>query len=201
MDRIQEFAEQFKKRLIQWKATYKEVDFVPDVATDVFCPLIEDIKRLQVDNLKYIIVGDNPGETEREQQLYCVGRTKYIRMFFECILGQGWQKMLFLNKTTIFSKETDDLKTNNTEALEETQRGMANLILALHRDLKKCQLWILGYSQLEKGIFKVFGEHLNAVSEEQKERICLLKHPSYKGMAHDILDTINKYKSIKGKSK
>lgn len=199
MDKLQEFAEKLKKQIILWKNTYKEVDFVPDVSEDAFCPFIEDIKSLKTEDLEYIIVGDNPGQTEKEQQLYFLGRTKYIRSFFESMLGEKWKKkVLFLNKTPIFSKETVDLNTENKKALEETQKFMAELIISLHSDLKKCQLWIVGHSQFKNGIFATFGSIINGVSDEQKIRICLLKHPSYRGLAHDILTTINEYKSMKG---
>ena len=203
MDKLQKFAENFQKMLIQWKTAYQEIDFVPDVSENVFCPFIENIKTLKPTDLQYIVVGDNPGQTEKEQQLYFVGRTKYIRMFFESMLGKEWEKkVLFLNKTPIFTKETDDLNAKDKKAaLEETQRGIAELILALHRDLKKCHLWIVGHSQFEKGIFVPFGDIINNASDEQKTRICLLKHPSYKGMAHDILNTIKVWKNYLSKKK
>jgi len=136
------------------------------------------------DDIKLILVADNPGRREQaaENRRYLVGPSgKIAKKFFtdNPKLGIDFLKnVIILNKTPIHSPRTAELRElcrmdsgKLAEALEESQKIMANLLLEFHKALN-CPVWITGYSEMKKGgIFEVYTEKLKELysSKDNKE--------------------------------
>ena len=127
------------------------------------------------DNLKLIVVADNPGKDEQRDEncRYLVGQAGKI--------GDGFfrrhpeleidfrKNVIILNKTPIHTAKTKQLASllkNGGERFrllfEETQRWMARETAALQNELA-CDLWLVGYGELRtKGLFTVYADELAA---------------------------------------
>jgi hypothetical protein len=151
----------------------------------------------QDDDLKLILVADNPGRREQESGHYLVGPSgKIAENFFRHNppLGIDFRKnVLILNKTPIHTPRTAELKTLGKgkahieafeEALLQSQRTMASLLLQLHIALsgpkKRVPVWIIGYSEMKKGgVFETYTKTLQDLYQnepERKEEIFLFRH-------------------------
>ena len=140
----------------------------------------------QEDEIKLIIVGDNPGKNEQlaDNRAYLVGQAgKLGDKFFNDSpeLGINFRKnVIILNKTPVHSPKTKDLAYILNEAkkssqggsicriLQESQVWMAQKTAELHQALfeaaqneEKPQLWLVGYGELKKaGIFEDYKQAL-----------------------------------------
>jgi hypothetical protein len=127
------------------------------------------------DKIKLILVADNPGRREQaaENRRYLVGPSgKIAERFFKEQAGIDFRKnVLILNKTPIHTPRTAELDElcrlggrRLAEALRESQRVMAALLLDFHRCLAPVPVWIIGYSEMKKGgIFEAYTETIKAL--------------------------------------
>ncbi|MDR2095630.1 MAG: uracil-DNA glycosylase family protein [Treponema sp.] len=155
----------------------------------------------QDDDLKLILVADNPGRREQENGHYLVGPSgKIAEKFFHDNphLGIDFRKnVIILNKTPIHTPRTVELRTlgkidtggidkAHSEAFENaflrSQRAMAVLLLQLHTALSgtPVPVWIIGYSEMKKnGVFETYTKTLQDIYQnepERKEEILLFRH-------------------------
>jgi hypothetical protein len=129
------------------------------------------------DEIRLILVGDNPGRREQAARRYLVGPSgKIAEGFFRSAaeLGIDMRKnVLILNKTPVHTPRTADLKelcrlggAELTGAVAGTQRFMASLLLEFQRALGGTAappVWITGYSEMKgRG---VFGPYTRALGE------------------------------------
>ena len=140
----------------------------------------------QNDQIKLIVVGDNPGKNEQLaiNRAYLVGQAgKLGAKFFSSApeLGIDFRKnAIILNKTPVHSPKTKDLAYILNEAkkssqggsicriLQESQVWMAQKTAEFHQALfeaaqneEKPQLWLVGYGELKKaGLFEGYKQAL-----------------------------------------
>jgi hypothetical protein len=130
------------------------------------------------DEIRLILVGDNPGRREQETGRYLVGPSgKIAEGFFRrtAELGIDLRKnVLILNKTPVHTPRTAELGElcrlggpALASFIGETQRFMASLLLDFQRALspKKAgpplPVWITGYSEMKRGgIFEPYTQAL-----------------------------------------
>ena len=146
----------------------------------------------QDDDIKLILVADNPGRVEQaaEHRCYLVGKagTTAEKFFSDNpILGMDLRKnVIILNKTQIHSASTGQLKMLGKKggspletALKESQESMASLLLKFQKALD-VPVWITGYSEMKKGgIFESYTETLKklyADSNKLFEKVFLFQH-------------------------
>ena len=94
-------------------------------------------EKIHIDDVKYIVVADNPGENEKVNSKYLCDSDEGNRS--GCIARQIFSMIfkndlyLVLNKTPIHTSETDDLKNIPKQFLKESMEYMANLIYELNK--------------------------------------------------------------------
>lgn len=145
----------------------------------------------ETDEIKLIVVGDNPGKEEQleKNRKYLVGQSGRIADGFfkrNSEFQIDFRKNVIIsNKTPIHSAKTKHLKyiknngsENIKKLLEESQIQMAEITAELHKSLIECadensfktQLWIIGYAELkEKGIFEKYRNEIKSKYSEEKE--------------------------------
>lgn len=163
------------------------------------------------DNIKLIVIGDNPGKDEQleKNNRYLVGQAgKLADGFFKRHpeLGVDFRKnVIILNKTPIHSAKTNQLKTmvklggqKISDLLKETQCWMAAATAKLHQDLWGAadensgapEIWLVGYSELKaKGIFELYRNELKkAYDQNQKawENVYVFQHFSMNRFTYDL---------------
>ncbi|WP_419957318.1 hypothetical protein [Psychrobacillus psychrotolerans] len=138
---FEELLSEFKEQIKEWTNQYRE--------TNLKFVYNQNLDRLENNEIKYILVGDNPGENELNQNKYFVGEAGLIAKWFfksELNITSFEDEVLILNKTPIHSKTTNDLNDFYPEYLEvmmESQKYMANLIYKLQKILE-CRIIIVG---------------------------------------------------------
>ena len=184
------FKQEFREICQKWKDEFSEIlkplqkisanqDKVPDYPIEnpiVYNTALDEIT--QDDEIKLIVIGDNPGKNEQLQinQKYLVGLSgKIADNFFKKNpeLKTDFRKnVIILNKTPIHTAKTKELLflANQNEKLKnlltESQIWMAKKTVELHIELD-CKMWLVGYAEVkEKGIFKEYRNTL--FSEYQK---------------------------------
>ena len=149
---------------------------------------------LKLTNLKYILVADNPGVTEQEEECYLVGKAgKTARNFFanSGLVSNFDEEVAVLNKTFIHTKSTIDLKKLKEfkNLFLDSQVFMADLAVDM-LEACVCELWITGCSELtEKGLFAAYLETLKercAKNPELKERIFFYPHFSFGNFSKNL---------------
>lgn len=127
----------------------------------------------QTDDIKLIVVGDNPGKDEQleKNRKYLVGQAgKLGEGFFRKNPELGIQfraNVIILNKTPIHTAKTKQLSymlkkggPAFAKLFSETQRWMAGETAELQKALG-CGLWLVGYGELrEKGLFAEYAGEL-----------------------------------------
>jgi hypothetical protein len=182
--RYREGLEQFSRRFPGLKTLQQHLaDNRPGPAYKVLAPLVynQALDELgPADEIRLILVGDNPGRREQETGRYLVGPSgKIAETFFRRAgeLGIDLRKnTLILNKTPVHSPRTAELRElcrlggpALTLRIGETQRFMASLLLEFHRALSAPkgspapQVWITGYSEMKEG--GIFGPYTQALGE------------------------------------
>ena len=186
------FKQEFREICKRWKDEFSEIlnplqkisanqDKVPDYPIEnpiVYNTALDEIT--QNDEIKLIVIGDNPGKNEQLQinQKYLVGLSgKIADNFFKKNpeLKTDFRKnVIILNKTPIHTAKTKELLflANQNEKiknlLKESQIWMAKKTVELHIALG-CKMWLVGYAEVkEKGIFKEYRNTL--FSEYQKSQ-------------------------------
>jgi len=154
------------------------------------------------DEIKLILVADNPGRREQEIKRYLAGPSgKIAGKFFNDNpeLGIDFKKnVIILNKTPIHSPRTVELrklcrlekKSNSTEtALINSQKEMASLLLEFHNALN-CPVWITGYSEMRiGGIFETYTEELKSLYKDKKKllaQLFIFRHFSMNQFTFDL---------------
>lgn len=138
----------YKKQIEAWSETYRE--------TDLEFVYNENLDRLVEKEVKYILVGDNPGKNEKEQNKYFIGEAGLVAKWFfksELDIMSFENEVLILNKTPIYSEKTDLLNQfypDYLDVMKESQGYMACLIYKIQKILK-CEVIIIGYGGSKKG--------------------------------------------------
>ncbi len=184
------FKAEFKKKISEWHELLEkegllnelkvlqqqtaEKDGVPFYELSdpfVYNEALDDIT--EEDDIKLIVIGDNPGKKEQlaENRRYLVGQSGIIaENFFKRNpeLGVDFRKnVIILNKTPLHTAKTKELTTlakSNPllkELIVESQLWCAQSTSKLHCDLqsnaeegKVISLWLVGYAELKgNGIF------------------------------------------------
>ncbi len=185
-DAFSSFRSRFRGQVGQWQSYSEELvpfqkaaaqnDGTPDYPVEtavVYNRSLDDVR--QEDDIKLIVIGDNPGKDEQRAQnrRYLVGQAgKIAEGFFRKNpeLGIDFRKnTVILNKTPIHTAKTKELSflLKNTPAdvrtlFEESQRWMAHETAELQRGLG-CDIWLVGYAELrDKGLFTVYRDALAA---------------------------------------
>ena len=149
---------------------------------------------LKLKDLKYILVADNPGVTEQEEECYLVGKAgKTARNFFanSGLVSDFDEEAAVLNKTFIHTKSTVDLKKLKEfrNLFIDSQVFMANLAVDM-LEASNCELWITGCSELtEKGLFAAYLRTLKercAKNPELKEKIFFYPHFSFGNFSKNL---------------
>ncbi|MCR4580331.1 MAG: hypothetical protein K5681_08290 [Treponema sp.] len=173
----------------------------------------------QADDIKLIVIGDNPG---KEEQLLCNNRylvgqagriaEGYFRKNPE--LGVDFRSnVIILNKTPVHSAKTSQLRAmvklggeEFAALLKESQCWCAQATAKLHSDLCQAasdkglapELWLVGYSELKaKGIFEGYRDELKAYYKqnglpEAWNRVYVFQHFSMNRFTIDLADYTKK---------
>ncbi|GHV83957.1 hypothetical protein AGMMS50212_12970 [Spirochaetia bacterium] len=167
----------------------------------VYNTALDDVK--QNDDIKLILVGDNPGRREQESGRYLVGPSgKIAENFFRNNpeLGIDFRKnVIILNKTPIHTPRTIELKElkypkNGTEKNMEkiicdTQIFMADMLCGFFK-AAKADIWIIGYSEMKaNGVFSIYTERLKALianNEIEKQEVFIFRHFSMNQFTIDL---------------
>ncbi len=217
-----DFKDAFKSEVEKWKSMAPELKDLqqkaarqaktpdyPFETTVVYNRSLEEVT--QQDEIKLIIIGDNPGKDEQLaiNNRYLVGQAGkiaegYFRRNPE--LGIDFRKnVIILNKTPVHSAKTAQLKTiaklgdeKIKGLLQESQSWMAKQTAALHSALGT-ELWLVGYSELkDKGLFCLYRDTLKACcGSEAWKRVYLFQHFSMNRFSIDLAAYIKNHKKEK----
>jgi len=178
----------------------------------VYNSAIDDIKI--DDDIKLILVADNPGRREQESKRYLVGPSgKIADKFFNDNpeLGIDFKKnVIILNKTPVHSPRTVELRDIcrlekkswlMETALADSQKEMASLLMEFHETFC-CPVWITGYSEMRKGgIFETYTESLKILYKDRKKllsQLFIYRHFSMNQFTIDLKQQALKGESLKG---
>ena len=225
-ERFCQFREKFKNQIEIWKSqlcgqeaniklmqkALAKKDGVPDYSLDnilVYNKALDEI--LEQDNIKLIVIGDNPGKAEQlaKNQRYLVGQAgKIAEGFFarNPELETDFRKnVIILNKTPLHTAKTKELLTLTKECspivkqiFEESQIFMARETANLAKDLG-LEIWLVGYSELKpKGIFSIYKESLKSAFEDfSKSKVFVYQHFSMNRFLVDLKENLDSSKSLK----
>jgi len=226
---FEDFKKRFKAKIDEWSYVVENLAELqkeaaqkyntPDYPIETPVVYNRDLDKVKKeDNIKLIVIGDNPGKDEQllVNNRYLVGQAgKIAEGYFKRNpeLNIDFRKdVIILNKTPVHSAKTNQLKRiikNGGEKtaflIEETQKWMAEETARLHINLssvekKGCafpQLWLVGYSELkEKGIFEIYRNelkktYLNENKEIWKDRVFVFQHFSMNRFPIDLRDYIS----------
>ena len=167
----------------------------------VYNASLDDVQRDSA--IRLILVADNPGRREQAAttRRYLVGPSgKLAEKFFssQSQLGIAFpSQALILNKTPIHTPRTGDLRElirlggdAVRQAVEESQRKMAALLIDFHRALAPVKVWISGYGEMKQGgIFAAYTECLRDSylhEKKLKEDVRLYRHFSMNQFTIDL---------------
>ncbi|GMO47748.1 MAG: hypothetical protein Ta2G_03330 [Termitinemataceae bacterium] len=157
----------------------------------------------QDNDIRLILLGDNPGRREQESGLYLVGPSgKIAEGFFkrENTLGIDFRKnVIILNKCPIHTPRTKDLEKLRLtpcirggtiwSCVENSEKLMVDLLIKF-QSLLKVPVWITGYSEMRKnGIFDSYTNALRdaiAHDSEIKKNIFIYRHFSMNQFTIDL---------------
>lgn len=225
-ERFCQFREMFKNQIEEWKkqlsgqeANIKlmqknlaKKDGVPDYSLDnilVYNKALDEVS--EQDNIKLIVIGDNPGKQEQlaQNQKYLVGQAgKIAEGFFarNPELETDFRKnVIILNKTPLHTAKTKELLALTKDSdpvvkqiFEESQIFMARETANLARDLN-LEIWLVGYSELKpKGIFSIYKESLKAAFEDFiKSKVYVYQHFSMNRFLVDLKENLDSSKNLK----
>ncbi len=198
-----------KKHNLISLSCYKNTDYKV-IRTVVYNTQLDNILP---ENIKVILVGDNPGMREQEQNVYLVGKSgKMAANFFKQFYGYNfYENILILNKTPIHTKSTHQLKEMHKHFpgyIEETQRYMAALIYRLSI-LLDVPVFIIGFAGCRKPdgtwLYKskngynlntqttpFFFEQLRISFSNNTDNLFLFKHFSYGNFSRDLKPLLEK---------
>lgn len=131
----------YKQKCALWNEEYPNLSIVYN----------NDLDILEQNDIKYILVADNPGKEEEKLSRYLVGPAGIAaRVYFERALVNDFKKeVLVLNKTPIYTNVTDQLEEVGNDH-SKFQEYMVETIVDLH-DKLGVPIIVSGYSN---GIIK-----------------------------------------------
>ena len=138
-----------------------------------------------------ILVGDNPGTTEKEHSRYIIGnQNPKFRGQLNALFGFSSDTSVILNKTYLYSNVTSKLNKysgytyNDSPLLQSSLEYMANFVYALHHLLRK-PVYIFGYSHYQiKSFFRCLNRRYTG--DASLDEIYILMHPSYNNFSNQI---------------
>ena len=179
------FRKEFKAQIEKWAGQVEELGALQEKAAQLAGtpsypfenPLVYNTdldKILPEDQIKLIVIGDNPGKDEqlsKNQRYLCGQAGRLAEGFFKNHpeLGIDFRRnVIILNKTPVHSAKTAQLKTiiklggkSAADLILESQLWMAEHTAELHQGLKDVGLWLVGYSELkEKHFFCPYRDQL-----------------------------------------
>ncbi|MFE6167745.1 hypothetical protein ACFVP8_07645 [Viridibacillus arvi] len=149
----QRYGEFFKNIL---EKMYKEKGINPFVFN-------ENLEDIDLNKVKFILVGDNPGYEEQKVGQYLIGSAgQSARDFFKnaSLINNFKDEVLVLNKTFLFTKRTkelddiyynSELKEEHRECMREIEKFMAQLVFDIHTDYPRVQPIIIGFAGCKSG--------------------------------------------------
>ena len=159
----------------------------------------DELNEINQADVRLIVVGDNPGMNEQENNTYLSGSSgRILRNFIQQKLDLNIaQNVVFLNKTPVFTKATKDLSklTRFNNLITESQQYMAHLVAQLH-SITDSNVYIIGKSNIEgsTALFNPFKQSLiqfyASLPEEKKGKVFVFNHTSHK---HFELDFYKEY--------
>jgi hypothetical protein len=210
-DRYRDYVEKLRKELSRLKKIQQQlVDSRPGPPYPVERPLVYNAALDEVepgDEIRLILVADNPGRREQAAGRYLVGPSgKIAEGFFRnhAELGIDMRNnVLILNKTPVHSPRTAELGElcrlggpKLAEKIAATQRFMAALLLEFHAALSSARkgvpVWITGYSEMKAGgIFQVYTETLQEICGTRavprlRDAVLLFRHFSMNQFTIDL---------------
>lgn len=196
IESLQRFGEEYVPPFLPLKSTNsllkKNVKNIVDISYDIHTPIVYNHSLDSIekkDEIRLILVGDNPGKEEQKHtnQCYLIGQAGRIAEGFFARhkeLKIDFRKnVIILNKTILHTPMTLNLKKliKEDKSIEnffiEDQILQAKLALNL-QGIFACPLWIIGYSELgEKGLFKYYTATLKTkINEKAKQNLFLYQH-------------------------
>lgn len=134
---IHDRVKKLEKRVEEWNGKFNfEFNLEDNIVFN------KDLDNINEDmNIKYIILGDNPGNDEKKQKKYFYGEVgQEFRDFLINELKINIEKeVIFLNKTLISTGSTDDLKGNRKElknAEDELKKFEENISMKGNQDIE-----------------------------------------------------------------
>lgn len=221
-DNFPDIQAEFKAKIDEWTARYnlaglscyKNTSY-PLKRTIVYNKQFEEIESNEI---KMILVGDNPGMDEQQQNAYLIGKSgKMAGNFFKQNFEYDfYAEVLILNKTPIHTKSTQQLSEINKAYpgfIEESQRYMAELVYRI-AVLLEVPVYITGFAGcrtsdgiwLKKGrngynlnsqTTPYFFEELRNLFLNNRDLLMLFKHFSYGNFARDLKSLVKKGVSVK----
>lgn len=179
------FRSAFRAQIASWSSEYSHIllPLQKELALGEYpieTPIVynTDLDKIKPsDNIKLIIVGDNPGKSEQMSvnRAYMVGMAGKLAARFFAVhpeLNIDWNKnVIVLNKTPVHTAKTAGLiavkkDKRANKLLNESQIWMAEETERLHRAMLKCApvaMWVAGYGELRKsGVFESYLRVLQA---------------------------------------
>lgn len=214
-----DFKEEFRQKVSEWndripelKAIQKqaaELAGTPSYPFETAVVYNTDLDKITADDdIKLIVIGDNPGKDEQLQKnnRYLCGQAgKLGERFFTMnpSLGIDFRKnVIILNKTPVHSAKTNQLKTmmkiggeKVCQLINESQLWMAEKTSKLHQELETPELWLVGYSELkDKGFFIPYRQKLKETYDSSAawEKVFVFQHFSMNRFTIDLGDYVKK---------
>ena len=209
-----EFRTAFKQKVLEWNGQVPGLRDLQKKAAELAGtpeysfenPLVynTDLDKItQADDIKLIVIGDNPGKDEqlnKNQRYLCGQAGKLADGFFKNHpeLGIDFRRnVIILNKTPVHSAKTAQLKTMIKQGgadvenlILDSQKWMARETAKLHQALEGTQLWLVGYSELKEGHFfmpyRYALKESYATSPEAWEKVFIYQHFSMNRFTIDL---------------
>lgn len=217
MNNFRSLAESFREKINEWDGLYplKEMSCFQDLDYSLVRTVVYNTQfdRINPEDIRVILVGDNPGMEEQKQNAYLVGKSgKMASGFFRENFGYDFYKnVLIMNKTPVHTKSTAQLNAINRKYpafIQETQEYMAGLLY----DLALClevPVFITGFAgcRIADGVWlqtTKAGKPMSSQSAPwffaevkrkfsgRKDLLLLFKHFSYGNFSRDINPLLQK---------
>lgn len=198
--RYSELIKEFKQFCLKlgWKEDFSEwSNFLEGIAI-----FNTDLESVDIKDIKYIVVADNPGQNERNNAKYlfdnnddhrCSG---YIaHRIFEKIFTDG--SYIVLNKCPLYTDESDDLNSENIDKnrRDESMRYMAKLIFDIDNLKPDIHVYVFGINglfdnkknKIKNGLWTPFFDELIELYKNSEDFPTLAKHFSHHCIFDDFI--------------
>lgn len=211
MDKFRTLAEGFRNKITDWDGVYplKDLNCFKDLEYELFRTVVynSQLDRINPEQVRLILVGDNPGMEEQKQNAYLVGKSgRMADNFFSGNYGYDFYKnVLIMNKTPLHTKSTSQLTEINRKYpgfIRETQEYMAGLIYDL-AEILEVPVFVTGFAgcrtpdgqwlrttaagkPLSSQAAPWFFRTLKQKFMQRKDLLFLFKHFSYGNFSRDL---------------